>query len=88
MQAHDLAHGVLDKRKRGRPARRASDRKTLDEDDERPSPNKIKKVTILAIVTCNFACPTHTSSGGVAAKTLPLIQDTCHGCSDGEEAQG
>ena len=75
MPAQYLAHGVPDKSKRGCPAKRANDRTTLDEEDEEPSQDKIRKVSILAIVTCNVACLTLISSGGVAAKKLHPIQD-------------
>ena len=51
-----------------------------------PSADKIRKVSVLAIVTCHVTCLTHISSGGLAAKILPPIQDTYY--SDGEEAQG
>jgi hypothetical protein len=84
--AQYLADGVPDKRKRGCPAQRASDSKTLDGDDEEPARDKQRKVSMFAIFTQNVSFLTVMHSGGLAATVYPSIQDSCR--SIREDMQG
>ena len=77
MPGQYLAHCVPDKRKRGRPAQRASDSKTLDGDDEEPARDKQRKVSMFVIFTQNYSCLKVMHAGGLAATVYPSIQDSC-----------